>query len=64
MLVKHNCHDIHGDCAEGVETEEQLEWLRGAGFDYAQGYYVGQPLTSEQLKAYLLETCGLSWIHR
>lgn len=29
--------------AEGVETAEQLAWVRGAGCDLAQGYYIGRP---------------------
>src|SRR4029079_18978119 len=34
---------------EGVETLEQLEALRGAGCDRAQGYLMGRPMTAEQL---------------
>lgn len=29
--------------AEGVETEGELEWVRSAGADLAQGYYWGRP---------------------
>jgi len=29
--------------AEGVETEQQLQALRGLGCDYAQGYFLGRP---------------------
>ncbi|MCV5785551.1 EAL domain-containing protein, partial [Escherichia coli] len=30
--------------AEGVETHDQLDWLRVQGFDYAQGFLIGRPL--------------------
>ena len=34
--------------AEGVETREQLAWLRGLNVDVAQGYYFGRPQPPEQ----------------
>jgi diguanylate cyclase (GGDEF)-like protein/PAS domain S-box-containing protein len=34
---------------EGVETREQLDALRSAGCDRAQGYLMGKPMTAEQL---------------
>lgn len=34
--------------AEGVETSEQLEFLRGCKCDYIQGYYYSKPLPEEQ----------------
>lgn len=37
--------------AEGVETEEQLRWLREHGCDLAQGYLISRPLPAAQLTA-------------
>ena len=35
--------------AEGVETEEQLEYLQSIGFDKAQGYYFGHPMKLDEI---------------
>ncbi len=35
--------------AEGVETSEQLEYLTSIGFDMAQGYYFGKPMTLDEI---------------
>lgn len=31
--------------AEKVETQEEFEWARGAGYDYFQGYFFARPVT-------------------
>ena len=35
--------------AEGVETAEQLEYLTSIGFDKAQGYFFGKPMTLDEI---------------
>ena len=37
--------------AEGVERPDQLEWLRAAGCDYAQGFLLGRPMPAADLLA-------------
>lgn len=39
--------------AEGVEDEEQLNFLKSQGCDIAQGYYISKPLSSEQYQLWL-----------
>ena len=36
--------------AEGVETQEQLDYLAGQGCEFFQGYLFGQPVTVDELK--------------
>jgi EAL domain-containing protein (putative c-di-GMP-specific phosphodiesterase class I) len=39
--------------AEGVETVEQLEYVRGAGCDAVQGYYCGRPMAATQFEDFI-----------
>ncbi|MBW7946765.1 MAG: EAL domain-containing protein [Sphingomonadaceae bacterium] len=39
--------------ADGVETQQQLDFLRRHGCDYAQGYLIGRPGPASGVEAYL-----------
>jgi EAL domain-containing protein (putative c-di-GMP-specific phosphodiesterase class I) len=39
--------------AEGVETAEQAEWLRGLGCDRLQGHAIGKPLPAAAIKRFI-----------
>lgn len=41
--------------AEGVETVEQVNYLRDIGCDYAQGYHYAKPMPVEQFEKLLLQ---------
>lgn len=38
-----------GTIAEGVESADELAWLRANGCDQAQGYHIGRPVPLEQV---------------
>jgi EAL domain-containing protein (putative c-di-GMP-specific phosphodiesterase class I) len=38
--------------AEGVETIEQLEYLKEQGCDEVQGYYYSKPILAEEFESY------------
>lgn len=41
--------------AEGVETQEQAEWLTAMGCDYLQGYYYSRPMPKDTFLEYMKE---------
>ncbi|MCV6605273.1 MAG: EAL domain-containing protein, partial [Porticoccaceae bacterium] len=41
--------------AEGVETEQQLQFLRQQGCQFAQGYHLGRPMSGEAFGQWLEE---------
>jgi EAL domain-containing protein (putative c-di-GMP-specific phosphodiesterase class I) len=41
--------------AEGIETAEQYEFLRAAGCDSGQGYWIGRPMPAAQFETWLTE---------
>ena len=45
--------------AEGVETSEQADLLKGMGCDYGQGYYWARPLAADDYAEYLRGPVGL-----
>lgn len=45
--------------AEGVETREQLEFLRQRNCQNAQGYYFAKPLDPHQFETFIAKTCQL-----
>ena len=52
-------HSLHLTVvAEGVETEEQMEWLRVLGCDEAQGYLISRPVSADDLTRLLVGQAG------
>lgn len=41
--------------AEGIETQQQMEYIRTVNCDTIQGYYFSRPLPVEEFEAWLRE---------
>jgi len=39
--------------AEGVETQDQMDMLRGQGCNEIQGYHIGRPMAATQFEAWV-----------
>jgi len=46
--------------AEGVETEEQFNWLRAEGCREAQGYYLSRPVPPQEIPALIERLRGVA----
>lgn len=44
--------------AEGVETKEELDFLRANGCDEIQGYYLSKPITADEMSQFLGRNLG------
>jgi diguanylate cyclase (GGDEF)-like protein len=50
--------------AEGVETAEELEWLRANGCDVAQGYRIAKPMAAAELADWIAAYRPQPGLHR
>ncbi len=49
------CHELNLTVvAEGAETNEELEWLKGNWCDFVQGYAIAQPMPSDEFTEWVV----------
>ncbi|MEJ2632605.1 MAG: EAL domain-containing protein [Acidihalobacter sp.] len=46
--------------AEGIETEDQADWLRQRGCQYGQGYYFSRPIPAADVSTFIARSNNLS----
>ena len=57
VAVTHLAHDLGMRVvAEGIETQEQLEFVKAVGCDVAQGYYLARPMPYQDCTDYLMSS--------
>ena len=44
--------------AEGVETADELEFVKQRGIDEVQGYFIAKPMPAEELTSFFIQTGG------
>ena len=50
-------HNLHMNViAEGVETEEQVSYLKALQCEYGQGYYFSRPLDAESARSLITQS--------
>ncbi len=55
-MIIYMCHKLDIEViAEGVETKEQVEFLKAQDCDYIQGYYYSKPLSETEFVKYIEE---------
>ncbi len=45
--------------AEGVENQEQLNYLAAHGCDEVQGYFLGKPVPADEFERFLVKKAGV-----
>lgn len=54
QMLEEFCNKTHKTLiSEGVETKEQLDYIKSQKIDYAQGFYFEKPFPNEQMKDYI-----------